>query len=226
MDRIVSRAVKETTLIFSTIRGPTPVTAKTKVMRWKGFTIIEILVVITIIALASTWAAVVIYREMGSTTLRSTALALQRTARYGRLTASQRHQPCRLQINLNKGSYRLYIIKRGYAVNKDEEPKIFEETPENEDIYSKEKYLPENIHFGLVIVEDQKTEQTGEASVSFNVDGSAQAALIQLRYEDNVQTILINPVTAKAELYNEAIETLPSESFDLDKPTGSRMSFK
>ena len=203
-----------------------PVTAKAQVMRRKGFTIIEILVVITIIALASTWAAVVIYREMGSTTLRSTALALQRTARYGRLIAGQRHQPCRLQINLNEGNYRLNIIKRGYAVNKDEEPKTFEGLLENEDIYSEEKYLPENIHFGLVIVEDQQIEQTGEASVSFNVDGSAQAALIQLRNEDETQSLLINPVTAKAELYNKAVKALPNERFDLDKPTGNRAAFK
>ena len=97
---------------------------------------------------------------------------------------------------------------------------------ENENIYSQIKKLPENIHFGLVIVEDQQTEHNGEVSVSFNVDGSAQAALIQLRYEDDVQTILINPVTAKAELYNKALETLPSERFDLDKPTGSKAVFK
>jgi len=195
-------------------------------MRRKGFTIVEILVAITIIALASMWAAVVIYRGIESTTLRSTALALQRTARYGRLIAGQRHQLCRLQINMHERTYRLNIIKRGYAVNKDEETETFEGILESEDIYSQEKRLPDNINFGLVIVEDQQIEQSGEASVSFNVDGSAQAALIQLRYEDETQTILINPVTAKAELYNEAVEALPSESFDLDKPTGSRAEFK
>lgn len=202
------------------------VTAKTKVMQRKGFTIVEILVAITIIALASTWAAVVIYRGIESTTLRSTALALQRTARYGRLIAGQRHQLCRLQINMPERTYRLNIIKRGYAVNKDEETETFEGVLESEDIYSEEKRLPDNINFGLVIVEDQQTEQSGEASVSFNVDGNAQAALIQLRCEDETQTILINPVTAKAELYNKAIEALPSERFDLDKPTGSRATFK
>lgn len=204
------------------------VTAKTKVMQRKGFTIVEILVAITIIALASTWAAVVIYRGIESTTLRSTALALQRTARYGRLIAGQRHQLCRLQINMPERTYRLNIIKRGYAVNKDEETEtfVYKGVLESEDIYSEEKRLPDNINFGLVIVEDQQTEQSGEASVSFHVDGSAQAALIQLRYEDDVQTILINPVTAKAELYNKAIEALPSERFDLDKPTGSRATFK
>ena len=195
-------------------------------MRRKGFTIIEILVAITIIALASTWAAVVIYREIGSTTLKSTALALQRTAQYGQLIAGQKHQPCQLQINIDEKTYRLNIIKRNYAVNKNEETQTFEGVLESEDIYSQIKKLPENIHFGLVITEDQQTEHNGEVSVSFHVDGSAQAALIQLRYEDEVQTILINPVTAKAELYNEALETLPSERFDLDKPTGNRAVFK
>jgi prepilin-type N-terminal cleavage/methylation domain-containing protein len=195
-------------------------------MRRKGFTIIEILVAITIIALASTWAAVVIYREIGSTTLKSTALSLQRTAQYGQLIAGQKHQPCQLQINIDEKTYRLNIIKRNYAVNKNEEPQTFEGVLESEDIYSQIKKLPENIHFGLVITEDQQTEQNGEVSVSFHVDGSAQAALIQLCNEDEVQTILINPVTAKAELYNEALETLPSERFDLDKPTGNRAAFK
>ncbi len=195
-------------------------------MRRKGFTIIEILVAITIIALASTWAAVVIYRGIESTTLKSTALALQRTAQYGQLIAGQKHQPCQLQINIYEKTYRLNIIKRNYAVNKNEETEIFEGVLESEDIYSQIKKLPENIHFGLIIIEDQQTEQNGEASVSFHADGSAQAALIQLRYEDEVQTILINPVTAKAELYNKAVETLPSERFDLDKPTGNRAVFK
>ena len=192
----------------------------------KGFTIIEILVAITIIALASTWAAVVIYRGIESTTLKSTALTLQRTAQYGQLIAGQKHQPCQLQINIHEKTYRLNIIKRGYAVNKNEEPQTFEGVLESEDIYSQIKKLPENIHFGLVITEDQQTEQTGEVSISFHVDGSAQAALIQLRCEDDAQTILINPVTAKAELYNKALETLPSERFDLDKPTGNRAVFK
>ena len=195
-------------------------------MRRKGFTIIEILVAITIIALASTWAAVVIYRGIESTTLKSTALALQRTAQYGQLIAGQKHQPCQLQINIDEKTYRLNIIKRNYAVNKNEETEIFEGVLESEDIYSQIKKLPENIHFGLVITEDQQTEQNGEVSVSFHVDGSAQAALIQLRNEDEVQTILINPVTAKAELYNKAVEALPSERFDLDKPTGNRAVFK
>ena len=195
-------------------------------MRQKGFTIIEILVAITIIALASTWAAVVIYRGIKSTTLKSTALTLQRTAQYGQLIASQKHQPCQLQINIDEKTYRLNIIKRNYAVNKNEETEIFEGVLESEDIYSQIKKLPENIHFGLVITEDQQTEHNNEASVSFHVDGSAQAALIQLRNEDEVQTILINPVTAKAELYNKALETLPSERFDLDKPTGNRAAFK
>jgi len=192
----------------------------------KGFTIIEILVAITIIALASTWAAVVIYRGIESTTLKSTALTLQRTAQYGQLIAGQRHQPCQLQINIDEKTYRLNIIKRGYAVNKNEEPQTFDGVLESEDIYSQIKKLPENIHFGLIITEDQQTEQTGEVSISFHVDGSAQAALIQLRCEDDAQTILINPVTAKAELYNKALETLPSERFDLDKPTGNRAVFK
>jgi prepilin-type N-terminal cleavage/methylation domain-containing protein len=196
-------------------------------MRRKGFTIIEILVAITIIALASTWAAVVIYRGIGSTTLKSTALTLQRTAQYGQLIAGQKHQPCQLQINIHEKTYRLNIIKRGYAVNKkNEEPQTFEGVLESEDIYSQIKKLPENIHFGLVITEDQQTEHNGEVSISFHVDGSAQAALIQLRCEDDAQTILINPVTAKAELYNKAIEALPSEKFDLDKPAGNRAAFK
>ena len=195
-------------------------------MRRKGFTIIEILVAITIIALASTWAAVVIYREIGSTTLKSTALALQRTAQYGQLIAGQKHQPCQLQINIDEKTYRLNIIKRNYAVNKNEETETFEGVLESEDIYSQIKKLPENIYFGFVITEDQQTEHDGEVSVSFHVDGSAQAALIQLCNEDETQTILINPVTAKAELYNKAVEALPSERFDLDKPTGNRAVFK
>ena len=195
-------------------------------MRRKGFTIIEILVAITIIALASTWAAVVIYKGIESTTLKSTALTLQRTAQYGQLIAGQKHQPCQLQININEKTYRLNIIKRDYAVNKNEETQTFEGVLESEDIYSQIKKLPENIYFGLVITEDQQTEHNGEVSVSFHVNGSAQAALIQLRCEDDAQTILINPVTAKAELYNKALETLPSERFDLDKPAGNRIAFK
>ena len=186
-------------------------------MKRKAFTIVEVVLVVLVIALVSTLAAFDVYRELDSTMLRSSSLGLQRAARYARLIAGQKHQPCRLYINLDEGTYWLTIVKTGTPVGRENEDVKATGILEGENVYSQARKLPEKLHFRWVQVEGDKTAvREGRVSIAFNVDGSAQAGLIQISSENAVQTLLIYPCTARSELYGKAIDDLPSETIDLD----------
>ena len=57
-------------------------------------------------------------------------------------------------------------------------------------------------------------DATGEVTITFEPDGSAEAALVQISSEDDTQTLLVYPWTAKSVLVAGAIDELPTDVVD------------
>jgi Tfp pilus assembly protein FimT len=187
--------------------------------RETGFTVLEILVMITIIALASTISALHIYHSLDSVSLYGASKKLLYTARYARLLAVENHQSCILHIDIDQNSYYLSVQKTGIPVKTHEES---EPAAVVNNIYVSPTVLPEKITFGKVQVEGAAPAERGEVKIQYREDGRVEAALIQMGNQQSIYTVLLNPFTAKAELRTEKIETLPVDTVDLDKKESSR----
>lgn len=192
----------------------------------KGFTLVEILLVVMLVAVASTWAAFTVYQGLDSTALRSGSLSVQRAARFARLLAGQKHQLCKLYINLDENTYWLEVIPAGQPVRKDtkEEPEQEEGILEIENVYKQKRKLPEKVRFYLTQVEEEKVK-SGQIAITFKAVGGAEASLIQVGTDKEIVTLVIYPVTGRLELFHEAINELPRERIDLDKTSQSDKDF-
>jgi general secretion pathway protein H len=115
-----------------------------------GFTLIEVVIVLIIMALAASLIGLAITRSSGST-LRTLTREMSSTLRYARNHAvSEKKQYC-FVINVDDGMYRLY----GDKLNEDEEPvpEISKPVPGNiqvtmETMYDDNSYLIEFYPFG------------------------------------------------------------------------------
>ena len=179
----------------------------------QGFTLVEILVAVTIIALASTWGAFHLYRELDSVTLRNAGQRLLHTARYARLLAGEKHLACTLHIEPNKGTYWLTTQQGGIPVGAETTDTANRQQTVH-DLWVRPATLPERVRFGQIRIQDAKTGDSDPAEIAFNVDGSADAALIQITIGKLTNTLIVYPWSARAELLAGAVDRLASDVVD------------
>jgi len=182
-------------------------------MRGRGFTILEILLVVTIIALVGTIAGYRFYRVLEHTDLRSTAHRLLYMARYGQMLAAQHHRPSVLHVDLERGRY--WLTSRQIRTVTES---TFEQEPEQvvKDVYIRPGVLPGKLRFVRAQVEGQAAVSKGQIAINFRVDGSAEAGLVQIGSDQKIYTLLIYPWTARAELKAQATNELPIDTEDLE----------
>ena len=182
-------------------------------MRPRGFTILEVLLTVTIIALLGVLAGYRFYRVLEYTDLDSTAQRLLCMARYGRLLAAEHHRPSVLHLDMDQGRY--WLTSRGIETVQVGE---FEPPVEQvvDDVYIRPGRLPGKLRFIKAQVEGQGPQSRGPVAIEFRPDGSAQAALIQIASDRKIYTLLIYPWTARAELQARPVNELPLETQDLE----------
>ena len=182
----------------------------------KGFTIVEILLVVVVIAIASTWTAIDFYQSLDSTALRSGTMSVKRAAGYARLIAGQRHQACKLHVNLDEGTYWLTVKERARPVGADKQEENEESVLEIENVYQRKRKVDEKVRFEKAQVEGSEAVSTGEVTIAFNVQGSAESAFLQISSEYQTRTILVYPWSGRTQIHSGAIDELPCETIDLD----------
>ena len=183
-------------------------------MKGRGFTILEILLVVTIIALVGTIVGYRFYEGMERTDLRSVGHSLLNMARYGQLLAVEHHQPCTLHIDLDEGRYWLTSRKNKTVTGSEFDA---EQEAVVSDAYIRPGVLPVTLEFVRAQVEGQQAVREGKIAISFRTDGSAEAGLVQIGSAKKYYTLLIYPWTGRAQLKAEAIDELPVDTEDLDE---------
>jgi prepilin-type N-terminal cleavage/methylation domain-containing protein len=189
-------------------------------MSRKAFTLLEILVVTVLIALASTIIGIQFFRNLDRTALRTAGQKVLHMARYAQLLAGQHQQPTELHINLDEGKYWLTTLPSPAAA-----PEISSaDSPEPQvvdNVYITPGKLPDKLRFARAQTTDLQPVTAGEIIIKFHTDGTAQAGLIQLTSRSKTFTILILPRTARAELKADTINQLPPDMLDLDNDGSS-----
>ncbi|MBN1437132.1 MAG: type II secretion system protein [Sedimentisphaerales bacterium] len=183
-------------------------------MRSRAFTLIELLLVVTIFAMAAVLTGLAIYHRTDHTALASSSRRLLNAVRYARLSAAEHHRSCQLHIDIADGRYWLTAQQSGIPVTQLDASDAADQAIVTEE-FANPSQLPTKVRFAVVRVAGDSDTRQNEICITFHEDGTADAALIQLATEDEVVTLLIYPWTGRAELRTAAIDVLPSQTADL-----------
>ena len=180
------------------MRGDDKVLAKLRINgRRGGFSLVELLGVVAIMALLASLVGVSYYQRMEKVVLRGAAYRVLNMAQYGRLLAGEGHRPCRLNINLTEGTYWLTEQLTGIPVDDDSVKDGGQELTIS-DSYARPSALPERIKFKMVEVAGRMVVGSGEVAIEFKTDGTAEASSIQIGGDKRVYTVVIEPWTGRA----------------------------
>jgi len=182
----------------------------------RGFTVVEILAVMVVIALGCSMGVFAVYQQLDSTSLHSAGYLLLHVVEYANLLARQMDRPCELHIDMDNRTFRLAV----HARNNYDDTTLIEAGRQPGTVmihnpYERARELPEKVHFSKIRVEDETHTGKGQAVIIFRGDGTAQAALININVADESKTIVVMPHTGRSQLRQGAVNELPTEIIDL-----------
>jgi len=194
---------------------------ETGARRMRGYTLIELLIVIAIIAILSA-AAVPALDSVTGANVRAAASELAAGARYLFDTASLRHQTCRLALDVDGRNWWAECAQERPAEGDgaDEESGLADRFPDERnaekrrllakttfgqfsDRLARKRKLPGNAAFSEVWSEHVREPVTkGMAYVYFYAQGRAEAARIPIVEGDHVYSVVTQAFTGRARVVN------------------------
>ena len=177
----------------------------------KGFTLIEIIVVMAIISILASMTIPRLYAGSRSSRLRGSARRLLVAAQYARNFATSHRAKCRLMIDRNNQQYVL-----AYQKNPQHNPYEFVTLGTS---LGKTQSLSKGISFARLRIQprrnpNQPAEQVDY--VTFDPTGQADAAVLEITDGKNTYSLLIVPYTGYAKLIKGTTDALPNDRIDLD----------
>lgn len=182
--------------------------------RLRAFTLVELLVVVAIIAVAGGVGIGLYGGTSERLKLEKTARNFLITAKYARIMAIEKQREYKIRLDSGNGGFALSSIEWNESAEE------FEQTVVN-DYYCKPVEFEGNIRFEEVkVAGDYETEETddeeAEASIVFRPDGSADAVAVQIGNGRTHYTISISPATGKAKIRFGELENAEIGTIDLD----------
>ena len=181
-----------------------------RVRVFRGFTVIEVLLVVTLIAVVSVVVSYEVYSRLDRTALWSSSQKLLRVARYAGLLAGEHHVSCGIHIDLDAGTYWLSVRSQrdglGEAVEEESGRGELSQRLVLRNPYEQAMALPEGLRFERVLLDGQRPRERGEWVIAFDPDGSSDAAVIQIGSDRATHSLLIYPWTARCQLFGRAVE--------------------
>jgi type II secretion system protein H len=181
----------------------------------RGFTIVELLVVIVLISVLSGMVALRLGSLNEGRRLREDARQLQATAQYAREYAATRRMPCRLMLDAEQGRFSLACL------GADEKAGEFVPVP---GWAGRAVSLGKGVRFGQLNISPrpdgadygQRSHTDGSANcVTFTPEGLADAAVVPVTDGRKTYSLLISPA-GQLRLVAEAVNKLPNDRIDLD----------
>ena len=176
-----------------------------------GFTIVELLVVITIIALLAGIGGgfhIGTYKRM---LVEKTARDLFLAAKYARIMAIEKQKSCRLALDTTNGGFFLSYDEFNEETGKTEQTVV-------RDMYSKPVELASAVKFEDVQITSIGLEEAEETTeIVFLPNGTAQSAVIQIGDGENHYTVSIYAATGKAAVKPGTVEEVEIKTVDLDR---------
>ncbi|MGB2809895.1 MAG: GspH/FimT family pseudopilin [Sedimentisphaerales bacterium] len=176
-----------------------------------GFTIIEVLVVITIIALiASVGGGYYIgtYKRM---LVEKAARDFFLAAKYARIMAIERQKPYRIEMDATNGGFYLTTNQLNEETEQTEQTIV-------RDLYSKPVEFHEAVKFENIQITPIGSESSDEQTVIvFLPNGTAQSAVIQIGDGENHYMVNIFAATGKAAVQPGTAQEFKTTTVDLDQ---------
>ena len=177
----------------------------------RGFTLIEVLAVVVVIAVLATMAVPRLYGGMGRRRLNTAAARFLTSARYARDFATTRRRACRLTMDVENNRYGL-LGQRSPHRRPNEFGALAMGIGRSED-------LGGGIRFGRIRVEPRPrrsgTRQQRDC-ITFDPMGRADAAVVEITDGRRVVSILVAPHSARARMVHGPVHKLPNDRRDLD----------
>ena len=177
----------------------------------RGFTLIEVLAVVVVIAVLATMTVPRLYGGMGQRRLNAAAARFLTSAHYARDFATTHRRACRLTMDPEKSRYGL-LAQRSPHRRPNEFGALRMGIGRPED-------LGGGIRFGRIRVEP-RSRRSGVTQqrdcITFDPMGRADAAVVEITDGRRVVSILVPPHTARARLVHGPFHKLPNDRRDLD----------
>ena len=186
-----------------------------------GFTLVEILVVVAIIVLLAGAGGGIYLGSYKKRLVSRSAQELLRTAKYARVVAIERNQPCKMNFDREKNRYWLTM-----KVLEQDSGQMEDSIIDNR--YSKPVELLDELKLEEIIIRPVESESGQEyeytagvgldsKEIVFSPDGTANAAMVTVGDGKRRYTLTISGATAKAKLTFGLPDETTHEIIDLDR---------
>jgi type II secretion system protein H len=185
-----------------------------------GFTLIEILMVVAVIALIAGMGGGIYLGTYKATIVKKAARDFELAAKYARMTAIERQQPCLIRLDVVNGAF---LVTRQAAEA--------DETDESEtseiilrDVWFRPVKFEGEVKFEAVQVatagtdtSDTRDEPEGRRTIIFRPDGTAENAIVQIGDGKTHYTVAITAATGKTKVEFGTGEDIVFSTVDLDR---------
>ena len=180
-----------------------------------GFTLVELLVVVALIALVAGAGGGIYLGSYKRRVLERSAHELLLAAKYARVVAVERQQPCKLQFDRLRNRFWL-VVDDLNQVNRQMEERIINNQ------YNKPVQLKEQVRLANILIQSVGAGVRGGSDeqrdeVVFYPDGTADSAVVTVGDGRSLYTMFVSSATGKAKLKFGPPDNRMNETIDLDE---------
>ena len=175
-----------------------------------GFTIVEMLLVTSLIAMLAVVAGGIYARTYEKALVRKSARDFLLAAQYAKILAIEWQSECELEIDVTHNGFMLIINE------------FDKETAEAKqlivkDLYFKAVRFVEKVKFEDIRIKPTDSGEDQQNVITFSPDGTAQEAVVQIGDGENYYTVCISAGSGNAMIYSEMAKNIKSDTIDLDQ---------
>jgi len=179
----------------------------------KGFTLTELLLVISVIALISSVGGGIYVGTYKRLLVEKTARQFLQMARYARIMAIERQRPYELQLDAGGKGFGLTTTRVNTEMGQNERVIV-------KDLYCRPVEFEGDVTLEAIRIATQPAEQRDEGEPSqrilFLPNGAAESAVVQIGDGKSHYTIAVVAATGKARMYEGTADKVRMASVDLD----------